>query len=65
MANISAIYKKGGKEAPGNYRPVSLTSTICKVFESIIRDEIIKHLDKYDLIHNTQHGFMRKKVMFN
>ena len=31
-ANISAIFKKGTKESPGNYRPVSLTSNVCKIF---------------------------------
>jgi len=37
-ANVSAIFKKGSKDDPGDYRPVSLTSHVCKLFESIIRD---------------------------
>ena len=32
-ANISAIFKKGQKTNPSNYRPVSLTSVVCKVME--------------------------------
>ena len=36
QANISAIHKKGKKILPENYRPVSLTSIICKTMESII-----------------------------
>ena len=37
-ANVVPVYKKGDRSFPGNYRPVSLTSQVCKVMESIIRD---------------------------
>ena len=40
-ANVSAIFKKGDKENPGNYRPISLTSQVCKIFESMLRDAIV------------------------
>jgi len=29
--------------------------------ESIIRDKVIDHLEKYELINNSQHGFVKKK----
>ena len=44
IANISAIFKKGNKSYPNNYRPVSLTAILCKILESIIRDYIINHM---------------------
>ena len=47
-ANITALFKKGSKSASQNYRPVSLTSVICKLMESIIKDEIIKHLNIFN-----------------
>ena len=31
LSNVTPIFKKGVKTTPGNYRPVSLTSIICKV----------------------------------
>ena len=35
-ANISPVFKKGGKHTASNYRPVSLTSVLCKTLEHII-----------------------------
>ena len=58
-ANVTPIYKnKGTKSQPCNYRPVSLTSHISKTMESIIRDEIIRHLQKMSSLnhHNTVFG---------
>ena len=62
-ANVAAIFKKGSRHSPGNYRPVSLTSVICKTMETIIRDKIMDHLLRYNLIQNSQHGFMKGKIL--
>jgi len=35
-AIISPIYKKGNVHLAGNYRPISLTSVVCKVMEHIV-----------------------------
>ena len=37
-ANIIPLFKKGSRNESVNYRPVSLTSVICKLLEAIIRD---------------------------
>ena len=57
--NITALFMKGSKSASQNYRPVSLTSVICKPMESIIKDEIIKHLNIFKLIKGSQHEFTK------
>ena len=44
LANVILIYKKGQKEDPGNYRPVSLTSVPGKVMEPIILSAITWHV---------------------
>ncbi len=58
QANISAIFKKGSKKDPGNYRPISLTSIVVKLLESLIRDEIVKHMLTNKLFSDKQFGFM-------
>ena len=57
-ATVSAIYKKGARTHPLNYRPVSLTCIICKIFENIIRDHIIKHMKENNLFSPKQFGFI-------
>ena len=57
MANVTPIFKTGCRSQVENYRPVSLTSQICKLFETIIRDAVVSHLDRNNLISSTQHGF--------
>ena len=61
VANITPIFKKGSKFECGNYRPVSLTSVICRVMEGVIRDSIVDHLSSNDLLLPSQHGFVRKR----
>ena len=57
-ANVSPIFKKGKKQLASNYRPVSLTCILCKVQESIIRDDIIAHMNANGLISKRQFGFL-------
>jgi hypothetical protein len=58
-ANISPLFKKGSKTDSKNYRPISLTSVVCKILESLIKDNICNHLHEHKLIKDTQHGFSR------
>jgi len=55
--NIHPIPKKGNRSEPSNYRPITLTSTISKTFETIINKHIIKHLENNKLINDRQYGF--------
>ena len=56
-ANVTPIHKKGDRTEPNNYRPVSLTSQVCKVLETIVREKIVKHMRDNRLFSNSQHGF--------
>ena len=58
LASITAIFKKMKQKYPENYRPVCLTSVPCKLLESIIRDNIVKHMNANDLCTRKQFGFI-------
>ena len=59
LAHIVPIHKKGDKDDIENYRPISLTSIISKVFEKCIRDELLLECQKF--LHDSQHGFLPLK----
>ena len=54
---ITPVHKKDSRAIPANYRPISLTSHIIKIFERIIRNQIVKFLEQNKLLFKNQHGF--------
>ena len=57
MANITPLsFKKGDRSQPNNYRPISLTSIVSKLFEHILSSNIRKHLESNNILHHCQHG---------
>ena len=60
-ANVSAIFKKGNRSSASNYRPVSLTSLICKIQEHIIVSSIMRHLNQHNILTDAQHGFRPRR----
>ena len=61
LANVTPIHKKGSKLDPNNYRPVSLTSIICKILEKFVKAAIMNHMKRNKLICEQQHGFVDNK----
>lgn len=60
-AFVSPIFKKGKRSDPSNYRPISLTSIACKILEHVIHSNILRHLEKFNILSNFQHGFRKKR----
>ena len=61
QALVTPIFKKGSRFDPNNYRPVSLTSQVCKVLEYFVSAFITKHLTQNSLVSQQQHGFTSRK----
>uniref|UniRef100_A0A4W3J087 Reverse transcriptase domain-containing protein n=1 Tax=Callorhinchus milii TaxID=7868 RepID=A0A4W3J087_CALMI len=61
IANVTPLFKKGGREKMGNYRKVSLTSVEGKILESLIKDVIMGFLEDHNKIRQSQHGFTKGK----
>ena len=63
--NVTPIFKKGLKCQVDNYRPVSLTSVICKVMEKVVRNALLNHLMENSLLADNQHGFVPGRSCVN
>ena len=58
-AVVVPIHKKGSVHLPENYRPVSLTCILCKIYETILREHILPYV--IGIITDKQHGFVPGK----
>ncbi len=56
LAIICQVHKKGDPEDVSNYRPVSLTSIICKIVERILKRALLSFLSDTRTISPYQHG---------
>ena len=59
--DVTPIFKSGSKSKTSNYRPVSLTSQICKIFEAIIRDKMVEFLET----HGFAAWFYKRQIVSN
>ena len=61
LANVTPIFKKGDKSQTRNYRPISLTSVVGKLMETVLRDKVVAFLESNNIINESQHGFRNKR----
>eukprot|EP00061_Rhincodon_typus_P001799 g15813.t1 len=47
IANVTPLFKKGIRQKMENYKPISLTSVVSKILESVVKDEISEYLQVF------------------
>ena len=60
-ANIVPLFKKGSRSEAANYRPISLTSVLCKLCEHIIHCAVMQHLTDNNILSDAQHRFRKHR----
>ena len=60
IARIVPIFKKGKRDKPTNYCPISILTCFFKIFEGLLYKRINNFLNKHNLIINSQYGFQNK-----
>ena len=58
---VVPVFKKGNRSMPENYRPISLTSSFCRIFESILFKKMLSHLQSNNLLSPKQFGFIPQR----
>ena len=58
VSSLVPVFKNAGeRSAAKNYHPVSLLSVVCKVFEKLVYNKIVDHLEKGGLFSDFQYHF--------
>ena len=58
VSSVVPVFKNLGETSTAkNYLLVSLLSVVSKVFENLVNNRIVDHLEKYGLFSDFQYGF--------
>ena len=60
ISKVIPLFKKGDDKLFSNYRPISLLSSISKIFEKVIFMQVSEYFENNNLIFNSQYGFRKK-----
>lgn len=65
VSRVCPIYKKGPKDQPQSYRPISVIPVLGKLLEILVNNQIINYLENNNLLNNKQYGFRKGKSTIN
>ena len=57
---VIQVFKKGARNSPSNYKPISITSIACKKLEHIMHSNLI-NLERHNILSDHQHGFRKRR----
>ena len=61
IANVTPVFKKGDPLCTSNYRPISVLSTIAKIFEKCIYSRLVCFFGRHSIITPHQYGFLKSR----
>ena len=61
LANVTCIFKSGDKTKASNYRPISITSILCRMLENIIKTAVMDHCNDNLVFSDSQYGFRQRR----
>lgn len=59
ITKVIPIHKKGNADDPNNYRPISLVPVVSKIFEHLLKVQIVQHFESLSLFYSQQYGFRK------
>ena len=59
IAKVIPLYKKDDNKSFGNYRPISLLSSISKIFERVAFNQLYNYFTFNGLLYESQYGFRK------
>ena len=63
VSSVVPVFKNlGERSAAENYCPVTLLSVVSKVFEKLVNNRIVDHIEEFGLFSNFQYGFRSSRL---
>jgi exonuclease III len=60
FSEVKPLFKTGERNNMSNYRPISLLTSFSKIFERVIYNRLLQHINNNQILANTQFGFRHK-----
>ncbi len=60
-AKVPPVVKSPRTTDPRQFRPISLTSAVCKILETMLKEKLLSHLSQLSLLTTRQHGFLPRR----
>ena len=64
IAKVVPVFKSEDKTLLNNYRPISILPVFSKIFERLMYNRLLKHLDNNNILCEQQYGFREKRSTY-